>query len=156
MHVVNLGSYIHPDMAILFVPLNPPDQSDLNGHYFSRVSTFFDILIDSGLIKRRITNLLEADEQVFGDKEINFRNLNFGIKDLVSIVETDSRKVKATREDMERILNIADVFQPGIICLMHSKVRKAFSRSKVIPKNVGYGKIGLYKNSIIYAAFVTY
>jgi hypothetical protein len=51
-------------MDILFVPLNPPDISNSHDHYFSRVSTFWDIQYDSELITQKIKDLMKADIQV--------------------------------------------------------------------------------------------
>lgn len=146
-----LKTFLKDNMAILFVPLNPPKISNSKGHYFSRVSTFWDILYDSGIIVEKIHDLIKADEQVFGDNRINYNKLTYGICDLVSIVETDSTKVKPQSKDFDNILAIIKMYKPQIICLMHSKVRKAFIKGNLIPDNSGYGKVGEYRGSIIFS-----
>lgn len=147
---VHLHGILKKQMDILFIALNPPDASNSKGHYFSRVSTFWDILYESGLIVSRINNLMEADEKVFKDNAINYKNLNYGVYDLVHIVESDSKKVKLATEDMIKTLSVIESYKPSVVCLMHNKVRKAFIKEKIIPKGLKYGRLGNYVSSIIF------
>lgn len=138
-------------MAILFVALNPPPISNSNGHYFSRVRAFWDILYDSGLILRKIEDILEADDMVFKGNSVNFNGLTYGISDLVRVIESDSKIVRPTPEDIERILHYVEGYQPRIVCLMHGKVWQAFIRNGIISGRYRYGKVGEYRDCIIYS-----
>lgn len=151
MTELNLKSILKSKMAILFVPLNPPDISNSHGHYFSRVSTFWDILYDSELITQKIEDLMKADIQVFKGNKINYKNLTYGIADLVRVVESDSGKVKPNNDDLAYILSIIEEYKPKVVCLMHNKVRKAFMKGKIIPQETGYGIVGKHSNSILFA-----
>ncbi len=65
--------YLREGLDVLFVALNPPQQSNNNGHYFSgRNSRFFQQLFKSGLITENLDKLI-ADESVFGGKNITIK-----------------------------------------------------------------------------------
>jgi len=69
------GSQLKPflprPLDVLFIALNPPQQSYSNGHYFSAEnSRFFKLVAASGLITREIPQAL-ADDVVFGSTDIN-------------------------------------------------------------------------------------
>lgn len=151
MESVNLEPILRDNMAILFVPLNPPPISNSNGHYFSRVRAFWDILYDSGLIVRRIEDLMKADDLVFKDNRINLNGFTYGISDLVRVIQSDSTIVRPTPEDVERIMQYVEEYQPRIVCLMHSKVRKAFIQKGVISERYRYGNVGEYRDSKIHS-----
>lgn len=67
-------SYLKENLDILFVALNPPVQSNTNGHYFSgKQSIFFKQLYLSGLITKEIDKAI-ADELVFEGNKYNYKN----------------------------------------------------------------------------------
>ena len=66
MTEINLRPFLRPQLDVLFVALNPPAQSNHNGHYFSgRGSRFFHLLYLSGLITQDLPKET-ADTIVFG------------------------------------------------------------------------------------------
>jgi hypothetical protein len=78
-----LRLYIREQLGVLFVALNPPRQSDSNGHWFSgKLSRFFDLLHKSGLITKSLQKDV-VDEIVFGSSVSNYRNFEFGVIDLL-------------------------------------------------------------------------
>ena len=150
---VNLVEYIHPKMDILFVALNAPEISNLNGHWLSRNLSFWNLLFDAKLITRPIFDKLTADEIVFGSQEINSNNWVFGVTDLNrEIVQTNSFGVQTDYDQIKRILNILDTNEVKKMCLMHSKVIDAFENHKIIKRNVDYGLVGNYSTTKIYKA----
>jgi hypothetical protein len=147
----NLNSFIHNKMDVLFLALNPPIISNNNGHYFSRVKTFWDILSESGLIEHSNFHLNQADEIIFGENYLNYKKKIFGITDLVHHkVETKSSKVKPTVEDFKRIINIIDTLEINTLVLMHSSVIKCFEKHNIIEQTSDYGFVGNYKKTKIY------
>lgn len=147
---INLNPFIHSKMDILFVPLNPPSISNSNGHYFSRVSTFWDILFESGLITNRNFDFRIGDEIVFKNNEINKNKAIYGISDLIfDLIETDSTKVKPNRKHVDYILGIVRKNKVKNLCLMHSRVINAFIKNKIIPYSKKYGFVGTYNNTNI-------
>jgi hypothetical protein len=147
----NLKNFIHPEMDVLFLALNPPLISNNNGHYFSRVKTFWDILCESGLIEHSNFHLNQADEKIFGGVSLNFKKKIFGITDLVHHkVETKSSNVKPSEEDFNRIINIINTKKINILVLMHSSVIKCFEKHEIIEKSSEYGFAGNYKITKIY------
>ena len=146
----NLKPFIRYNLDVLFVGLNPPRQSNSNGHYFSgKQSRFFHLLYKSGLITIDIEKST-ADQKIFGDTVFNFNGKNYGVVDLVpDKVETNSGKVKPTSEHLSNLIDKITKYTPMIICVIHSKVRDAFNKSKD-PRIIGkltYGNSGyLLKN----------
>jgi len=80
-----------PLLDVLFLALNPPVQSNANGHYFSgQTSRFYHLLFLSGLITEALPKAC-ADDVVFGTTSVNYNQSAFGVADLVNdLVETDS------------------------------------------------------------------
>jgi hypothetical protein len=143
MTVVNLKPFMRPNLDVLFVALNPPMQSNNNGHYFSgEQSRFFDLLYFSGLITERLPKA-NADEIVFGSTSVNFKGKEFGVVDLVEhLVETDSGKVKPTRQDTSFLLQRIRQFEPRFVCVIHSKVRDALNAHPDVIAPLDYGVWG--------------
>lgn len=135
--------YLKEDLDLLFIALNPPKQSNNNGHYFSgKSSTFFKQLAESGLITGHIDKLI-ADEIVFGDTRNNYRNKRFGVIDLIpTLEETNSNKVKVSSEDVRLLLWRLRKFKPKNVCIIHSEVMRQFTKETGIKLIYGYnGKL---------------
>lgn len=153
---VQLTEYIHREMDILFVALNAPIASNTNGHWFSRNLNFWNLLCQAGLITETIINPLEGDEKIFGSPQVNYKNWNYGVTDLVrDIVETNSASIKTNNKHVERVLSIVDKYPTKKICLMHSKVAEQFEKAAIIKRNYfcgknNYGLVGRYKKTEIY------
>lgn len=148
---INLNEILHPKMDILFVALNPPKNSNSNGKYFSNNLSFWNVLYNSGLIIHPIYDKLKGEELVFHNNKINYQNAIYGITDLVhDVVETNSNKVKVSQHQVERILKITERYKIGKLCLMHSKVTKAFEKANIIRQVNVYDLIGNYKNIPIF------
>jgi hypothetical protein len=143
---VKLKEYIHPNMDLLFVALNAPENSNNNAHWFTNNLSFWNLLYRTGIITQSITNKLKGDVKVFGDNTINFNNWSIGVTDLNRRdVETDSANVEVKPSDVNRILDIINTNKVAKVCLMHSKVGNAFKDygSHIIKFNTNrYGKIG--------------
>lgn len=147
----NLIEIVQPKMDILFVALNPPVGSNHNGHYFSNNLSFWNLLYQSGLITKRVKSKLTGDDEVFRSNSINYKNAVYGIIDLVhDVIETNSNKVKVDDQRISRILEMLDKNEVGVMCLMHSKVAKAFQAAGIIVRSDKYGMVGKYKNTLIY------
>lgn len=153
---VQLTEYIHPKMDILFVALNAPEVSNRNAHWFSRNLNFWNLLYQSGLVTEEISNPLEGDERVFGSQSVNYKQMIYGVTDLVrNIVQTNSSTIKTNDEQVDRILSLIDENPTRKICLMHSKVGEQFQKSGIINRNYvsnknNYGLVGNYKGTEIY------
>lgn len=151
MAKVKLQEILHPQMDILFVALNPPVNSNSNGHYFSNNLSFWNLLFNSELIVKQVKSKLTGDDEVFRQNTINYKNANYGITDLVhDVVETNSNKVKVERARVERILKMVDTHTIKKLCIMHSSVGIAFQKAGLIKRNPNYGLVGIYKNTLIY------
>jgi len=133
--------YLRVGLDVLFVVLNPPEQSNSNGHYFSgRQSTFFKQLYLSGLINENIDKTA-ADEYVFGGIDHNYKNSNYGVIDLVpKIVETNGNTVNVKKADIELMIDRIQRYKPKMVCILHSKVKDEFS--KYLNKDLVYGYNG--------------
>jgi G:T/U-mismatch repair DNA glycosylase len=145
MTTVKLEPYLRPDLDLLFVALNPSDQSNANGHYFSgRQSRFFRLLHLSGLIDREVDKL-EADERVFGDNTINYNGARFGVVDLVGeLVRTDSAKVRPGPEHVDALIERIVRLAPRLVCVIHAKIRDAVNGSghPLLIGRLDYGSCG--------------
>lgn len=142
MSLVNKnGKYLKPNLDLLFVALNPPFQSNNNGHYFSgKQSLFYNQLYQSGLITTEVDKTI-ADDLVFGSNKVNYKRLRFGIVDLKPhIVETDSNKIKVTKEDIEILIKKINENNPRVVCIIHSKVKKEIER--ILSEKFDYGYWG--------------
>jgi hypothetical protein len=140
---INLRPFLRPGLDVLFIALNPPSQSNSNGHYFSRNgSRFFKLLALSGLITREIPNPC-ADETVFLTTEINCFGSSFGVIDLVDDqVETDSRRVRVTPRHVTCLLDRVRELDPRFACVIHSKVRDGLNRHGRLRSRLDYGECG--------------
>lgn len=139
--------YLRRNLDILFIALNPPEQSNNNGHYFSgNQSTFFKQLYLSGLINEELDKTV-ADKLVFGENKSNYKNKSYGIIDLVpKLAETNGGLVQVKNEDVALMIERIIKFKPKIVCILHSKIMKSFARFTRIDLIYGYnGK--LFDNS---------
>ena len=85
-----------------------------------------------------------ADEIVFGGNAINFKGWDYGITDLITeVAESDSRKIKPTKEDCRRLERDIRKHQPKTTILLHGKVTKTFLPYLGIkPVCANHGQIG--------------
>lgn len=126
MEKSNLIPFIRMNLDILFVGLNPAKRSSQNKHYFSVNQAFWNQLYASGLIIQNIDKSI-ADTFVFGGTKINYDGWNLGITDLVlDIAESDSRKIKPTSIDCERLKRDILKYKPKTVVLLHGTVLKEF------------------------------
>ncbi|QGW28732.1 hypothetical protein [Phnomibacter ginsenosidimutans] len=151
MSKLNLIEILHDQMDILFVALNPPVNSNNNGHYFSNNLSFWNLMCSSGLIIQPVQSKLTGDDEVFRTNFINYKKAVYGITDLVhDVVETNSNKIVVDRSRVNRIIKLLDTHHVKTLCLMHSKVANAFQDIGVIKRLPNYGIVGKYKSTIIY------
>ncbi len=151
--MVNLKEYIHPEMDILFLALNAPEVSNANEHWFSRNLSFWNLLYRTGLIILQVTLPTEGDTVVFGSNKINTEGMVYGVTDLNNeVVKTDSREVSIERRHVQRVLEILQTNSVAKLCLMHSKVGKAFRDSGFLKNSTGnrYGLIGYLGTTAAY------
>ena len=135
--------YLRTGLDLLFIALNPPVQSNMNGHYFSgKGSTFFKQLYESRLIRENIDRE-NADELVFGGTKYNYKNWNFGVIDLLPrIEETDSTKIRVKKEHVDLLFSRIVTYKPKYVCIIHSKVMKAIKEYAGIDLSYGLnGKV---------------
>lgn len=134
-----LKNFLRDGLDVLFVALNPPRQSHANGHWFSSPgSGFFKLLRKSGLITQDISQEV-ADDVVFGSTHINYLNMQFGVVDLIPhVVETDSRQVRVSLDHAVDLINAIHKHKPRTVCVIHSKVRRALFRSKLLNRDLRY------------------
>ncbi|WP_185903654.1 uracil-DNA glycosylase family protein [Hathewaya massiliensis] len=157
---LSIDKYLKYNLDILFVALNPPKQSNSNGHYFSgKQSTFFKLLYESGLVTVEVDKL-NADEQVFGGTEFNYKNKQFGIIDVVAErVETSSKKVKVSEEHIKSLIGKIIEYKPKTVCIIHSKIKNKFNRVNDFRKledinDYGnYGKLLKECNSVFFMQY---
>lgn len=144
MAVVNLHPFLRPHLDVLFVALNPPEQSNSNGHYFSGTgSRFFQLLHQSGLITKAVPKE-NADEIVFGSTVVNHAGKEFGVVDLITgVVRTDSRKVRPTKQHVDALLKHIRDLDPRFVCIIHSKVRDALVKHADLVGSLTYGICGV-------------
>lgn len=126
MEKSKLVPFLRPNLEILFIGLNPAKGSSNNGHYFSVNQAFWNQLRDSKLITKYVDKQ-NADDIIFGSHEANFKSWQYGITDLVNqIAESDSKKIKPTIEDCEKLKTDILKYRPKISVLLHKKVLKCF------------------------------
>ncbi|GGI65625.1 uracil-DNA glycosylase family protein [Enterococcus alcedinis] len=125
--------YFYKELDILFVALNPPVQSNRNGHYFSgERSLFFPRLYDAGLITFNLDKK-NADEIVFGTQKFNYKNKKYGVVDMLPYrEETNSKQVKVTDDDYYNLIDKLIFSDSKNIVLIHSKVSEKFEKIEEI------------------------
>lgn len=116
---VNLRPFLRPKLDVLFVALNPPEQSNANGHYFSESSSrFFHLLARSGLTTKEVP-WSTADEVVFGSTAVNYMESEFGVVDLVGdLVQTSSARVIANPQHVRLFLQHIRELEPRFVCVI--------------------------------------
>ncbi len=147
--------FLRDNLDVLFIALNPPVQSNNNGHYFSgKQSLFFKQLYLSGLITEELDKTI-ADDLVFGGTRYNYKNKQFGVLDLIPrLEETNSSKVKAKREDVELMIERIKKYKPKNVCIIHSVVMKQFNKVTGIELKYGYnGKVLKDSNTEFYCNY---
>jgi len=129
MSTARLHPFVRPGMDVLFLALNPPVQSNTNGHYFSgNRSRFYDLLFRSGLIILAVPKA-RADEVIFGTTSVNYNRSTFGVIDLVGdLVQTQSGKLRVSRGHVQQAIANIRRLAPRFVCVIHSKVRGALNR----------------------------
>lgn len=134
--------FIREGLDILFVGLNPANTSSKKGHYFSTNPAFWNQLYDAGLITKSI-DMNTADNIVFGSSEINYKNCQYGVTDLVNyLAESNSSKVKPTEQHCKNLEQNILTYKPKKVILLHSKVIKYFVTKYLHKPVVEYGCIG--------------
>ena len=143
MSQMKLRPFIRPRLDVLFVALNPSEQSNDRGHYFSgKQSRFFKLLGLSGLTVEEVDRTV-ADDIVFGGNALNYKGADFGVTDLVDdLVKTDSSDVVVERRHVDQLLARIRGFEPRFICVIHSKVRDELNRSGDLAASLEYGFCG--------------
>ncbi len=145
MAEVKLKPYLRTGLDVLFVALNPSEQSNDNGHYFSgKQSRFFRLLELSGLINHGVDKL-EADDRVFGANDINYLGAQYGVIDLVEErVETDSGKIKPGAEHVARLTQRILQYKPRYVCAIHGKIKSSVNRfgAPDFSGELDYGRCG--------------
>lgn len=143
MSSVNLKPFLRPNLDVLFVALNPPEQSNANGHYFSgKGSRFFHLLYLSGLLISDVPKNA-ADDMVFGSTAVTVGGLEFGVVDLMEeVVETSSARVRPERLHVDGLVSRVRTFDPRYVCVIHSKVRDALNASGCLVAPLSMGVCG--------------
>ena len=138
-----LKPFLRYPLDVLFVALNPPQQSNSNGHYFSgKGSRFFKLLAESELITREIPRT-RADEIVFGTTEVNYAGSSYGVVDLVNdLVETSSARVRVTPSHIKSLISRIVEVRPRFACVIHSKVRDGLRQYGALHRPLDYGWCG--------------
>ena len=139
----NLIPFVRDNLDILFIGLNPALGSSRNKHYFSVNQSFWNQLYFSGLVSEYVDKS-NADELIFGSNTLNLNNYNYGVVDLVTLVaESDSSKIKPTKDDCKYIINLIVKFNPLISIILHGKVLKyLFNYLNLTVPNVNSGYLG--------------
>jgi uncharacterized protein (DUF433 family)/G:T/U-mismatch repair DNA glycosylase len=142
-HSEKLRPYLRSQLDVLFVALNPPTESNHNGHWFSgSKARFFELLFQCGLITKNLDKLA-ADEVVFGLVSFNFKGCSYGVVDLVpEIVQSDSGQVQPSRQHVELLLTNIRRFRPRFVCVIHHKVRDAVNAHPDLTGRIEYGVCG--------------
>jgi hypothetical protein len=126
MEKSNLTPFIRMNLDVLFVGLNPAKGSSRNRHYFSVNQAFWNQLFLAGLVVMNIDKSI-ADNIIFAGTEVNYKRWSFGITDLIpEIAESNSRKIKPTEKDCERLKNDILKYRPKSVVLLHGTVLKKF------------------------------
>lgn len=143
MEESKLKPFVKEGLDILFVPLNPANGSDDNGHYFSVNQAFWNQLLASGLITENVDKLY-ADDEIFGKNEKNYKGWFYGITDLVpNIVNSNGKDINPSDDDCKYLKEKIKKNAPKVVVFLHSKVKKSFLAYMGVKfdKNK-YGKIG--------------
>lgn len=134
----NNSKYYCKGLDVLFVALNPPKQSNRNGHYFSgKSSLFFSTLYQAGLITSNLDKT-NADEFIFGSNQYNYNNKKYGVVDtLPYLEETQSKNIKISDDEYYSLLDKLIYSNSKNIVLMHGKISKKFESMEQIKINYG-------------------
>jgi G:T/U-mismatch repair DNA glycosylase len=129
--IPRLKPFLHEDLDVLFVALNPPRRSNTNGHWFSgENSRFFKLLFESGLFTVNLPKA-KADVVIFGMNVYNFEHSDYGVVDLVpDQVETESNFVRARASHFDALIGTIRQCTPKIVCIIHSDVKDAFNKKR--------------------------
>jgi hypothetical protein len=143
MNRARLQPFARSGLDVLFLALNPPVQSNTNGHYFSGDrSRFYDLLFRSGLIIQAVPKS-RADEVVFGTTSVNYNRATFGVIDLIGhLVETKSVKVRVSQNRVQQAIANIRRLGPRFVCVLHSKVRDALNCYAGFTAELDYGVCG--------------
>jgi hypothetical protein len=139
---VNLEPFIDDNTNILFIPLNPSEDSNEKEHYFACNNIFWSSLKKSKLINVkeyfRVQTTMKngepkflikidnsyADLAIFKNTGRTYNNIIFGIRDLFpEVVCSNSSEVRVKRNHITDMLKIIENLKPNIALLMHGKVR---------------------------------
>ena len=149
-----LKPFIGLNLDILFMPLNPSEKSENDGHYFSQNKIFWNQLYSSGLITKKIninnTPIL-SDVEIFKKNSYNYNNFNYGIKDLVpDIVSGNSKEVRSFLINNEEKAELYcsnfknDIlkYNPKVVIMMHRFVAdffyKKYLKNQKVKMNQGF------------------
>lgn len=148
MDTQNLRPYLRENIDVLFIGLNPSDISDTNGHYFSVKQSFWDQLLQSGLLTKRVDKSY-ADEIVFGTNMANRNSWNYGIVDIIHTVsDRDSTDIKPSKNDYEWLKENILLFKPRVACIIHSKVMKCIDKFTLETLDIHHGCMGKLLNEV--------
>lgn len=129
---------------ILFIPLNPAEESSEQGHYFAANEIFWPSLKESKLINAHFTRVgyenkkgknsflfkIEnrfADTVIFKESLKNLNNLVFSICDLApDVVGSKGAKVIITQKHVKDMFDLISRLIPKIAVVMHARVRDEF------------------------------
>ena len=128
MGQVGFRPFLHRNMTILFIPLNPAEISWEKGHYFSSVPSTWKSSLWYQLYHAKFTpelhSELEADVKVFGNPENHL-----GIIDLV-VDKVSSHPSVLTKEDIERgcstLKREIRQYNPKIVCFLGKGTYRRF------------------------------
>lgn len=127
-----LTPFERPDLDILFVGLNPAEESNRNGHYFSVKSSLWEQLAIAGLITEPLhfdERWRTADRVVFGSTKINYRGWSYGVTDLLpDVVNSDSSAVSPKWHHGEELIRRVALLKPRMAIVLHAKVAKCIER----------------------------
>ncbi len=136
-----LKPILHDKTDILFIPLNPGEESSRLGHYFAANDVFWKSIQIAGFFKSGIclseyTNgkgkkdykvLIDdnyADEVVFRTNKKNYNSFFFGVHDLAhDIVDSKSTNVKVTSQHINHMRNQLKKLNPKFAIIMSREVK---------------------------------
>ena len=135
IHYKNLN-IIPTNPELVLIALNPTKEAIKNKSVFSRDETFWNLLINAGIIQNEVKeiDLKNRAQQVFENQK--FTNVRIGFADLLPLIdETNSNKVKipvATASNF--LINTTNIRNSSKIALLGQKVVNAFARDFKLKK----------------------